>query len=355
LRICWWRRKRSEIAAGNDRKAASLRRKDEQLIFGSNFLERANLQRPPIYGANPHKAKLELAEEALALSNRNIQLTIQIFLTQAARDVAPLMVERVENSARISDLILDLREQIDSQKEGELLDAASAQWSLTHSYQRLPQPLPMITGRKLVKAETAMLNVMLPLLLDNYSWKVFIEFLRAQMDLPGLDGELKLEMADWMHDLVSTNHKLKNKVVELDRVEELLSQFASLIKFSNDAIIIHTLDGIIVSWNNGAESIYGYSADEVVGRSSHFLVAPEQANAGPGISEGLKRGDGIHLYEAVHVRKDGQRIDVSTRMSPVKDASGAIVGTATITRDITDRKRYEAQLRQAQKMEPVIG
>jgi two-component system, cell cycle sensor histidine kinase and response regulator CckA len=311
------------------------------------------VQGQPTYCGNALKAKLALAEEALGFSDRNIQLTIEIFLTQGAKDVAPLLAQRIENSSKISNLIDNIREQVDSENEKELLDAAGAQWSWTHSYAKLPQPLPLITGRKRVKAETAMFNVMLPLLLDNYSWRVFIEFLRAQTDLAATEVEVKQEMASWMHELLSTNQKLKSKAVELDRVEELLSQLASIIEFSNDAIILHSLDGTIVSWNKGAESIYGYVAGEVVGRSRSVLVAADQPDELAGISERLNSGDGIQLCETVHLRKDGQRIDVSTMMSPVKDASGAIVGAAAITRDITDRKALEARLRQAQKMESV--
>jgi hypothetical protein len=177
----------------------------------------------PTHCRSALKAKLALAEEASGFSDRNIRLTIEIFLTQAAKDVAPLLAQCVENSSKISDLINKIREQVDSDKEEELLDA----WSWTHSYAKLPQPLPLITGRKSVKAETAMLNVMLPLLLDNYSWKVFVEFLRAQMDMAGSKVELKQEMANWMIDLLSTSKKLKSKAVELDRMEELLSQLAS--------------------------------------------------------------------------------------------------------------------------------
>jgi len=300
-----------------------------------------------------NETKLDLAEKALDLSNRNIQLTIEIFLMQSAKDISPLLAQRVENSEKISDLIYKIRQQVDSPKERELLDAASAQWSRTHGNQKLPPRLPLIHRSRPVKAETAMLNVMLPLLLDNYSWKVFTGFLRAQMDQAGVDPERKQEMADWTHELVNTNQKLKSKAVELDRIEELLSQLASIIEFSNDAIVTHTLDGTIVSWNKGAESVYGYSNGEILGRSRNVLVAPDQADGLSGISEKVNRGEGNQVCEAVHLRKDGRRIDVSTTMSPVKNSSGAIVGTVAITRDITDRKVLEAQLRQAQKMESV--
>jgi PAS domain S-box-containing protein len=297
--------------------------------------------------------RLELAEQALALSNQNIHLTISIFLTQGAKDIAPLMAQRVENSAKISALVHKIREQSGSGPDKKVLDAAGVQWSWPYDYHRLPDPLPVVTGRIPVRAETAMLNVMLPLLLDNHSWKVAVEFLRAQTELPEASGECQQQMAEWLGELVSTNQRLKTKVIELERIEELLSQFASIIEFSSDAIVIHSLDGTIVSWNKGAENIYGYEACEVVGRSRQQLLPDGQEDELPGIAEGLKRGDGIRLNESVHVCKDRRRIDVSTTMSPVKDARGKIVGAVAITRDITDRKTLEAQLRQAQRMECV--
>jgi two-component system cell cycle sensor histidine kinase/response regulator CckA len=300
-----------------------------------------------------NEAKLERAEKALELSNRNIQLTIEIFLKQGVGDHSLLLAERLENSAQISELIHKIRELVDSDKEKELLEAASAQWSRSPAAQRLPLHAPLIPGSKQAPAETVMLNVMLPLLLDDYSWKVFISFLRVQTDLAGVEQERKQQLADLVHELVNSNQKLKSKAVELNRTEELLSQLASIIEFSNDAIVTHTLDGTIVSWNKGAERIYGYPNGEILGRSRNVLAAPDQADGLSGIPEKLNREEGNKVCEAVHLRKDGRRIDVSTTMSPVKDTSGAIVGTVAITRDITDRKVLEAQLRQAQKMESI--
>ena len=143
------------------------------------------------------------------------------------------------------------------------------------------------------------------------------------------------------------NQELKSTVAERKRIEEKLSQFASIIECSNDAIIIHTLDGTIVSWNVGAESIYGYSAREIIARPRSVLIPPDLPDELPGIVEMLKRGEKIPLYETVHVRKDQLRIDVSMMISPVKDASDKVVGIAAITRDISDRKKAEERFYKA--------
>lgn len=305
-----------------------------------------SLRSPQACGHDVLKVKLELAEEALRLSNQNVELTMRIFLTQGAQDIAPLLAQRVENSARISNLIHDIEKRINSEKERELLDAASADWSSAYTYQQVPHPLPPVPGRAPVNAEKAMLNVMLPLLLDNYSWKAFVEFLRAQMDLGAtVDEQLSEEMADWVRDLVCTDQKIKSRIVELDRMQELLSQLTSIIELSNDAIIVQTLNGTIVSWNKGAERIYGYSAGEVLGRSRRILVPDGQTDDLSAVSEKLKRGDAIQSSKITHRRKDGQMIRLSTTMSPVKDASGAIVGAAAITRELVDSGTFEEQIR----------
>ncbi len=129
--------------------------------------------------------------------------------------------------------------------------------------------------------------------------------------------------------------------------EEMRSQLASLVEFSDDAIIGKTLDGIIVSWNRGAERIYGYSAGEVIGKHISILVPPRIVDEVPKIMDRIKRGEMVKHYESVRMRKDGRQIDVSITISPIKDAEGKIIGFSTIARDITERKRMEEQLRTA--------
>lgn len=290
------------------------------------------------------EVKLDLAEEVLDYSERNIQLTMEI-LIQATEEIGPLLVQRAENSARISTLVQSIREQVESEKERELLDAASARWPSAHS--SAPSCHHLMDRQKHAEGGAAMANVMLPLLLDNTSWRAYVQFLRAQMGSPDLGKGLKREMANRASAFVRENQELKSTVAERKRIEEKLSQLASIIECSNDAIIIHTLDGTIVSWNVGAESIYGYSAREIVARPRSVLVPPDQADELPGIVEMLKRGGKIPLYETVHVRKDRLRIDVSMTISPVKDASDKVVGIGAITRDISDRKKAEERFYKA--------
>jgi PAS domain S-box-containing protein/excisionase family DNA binding protein len=133
--------------------------------------------------------------------------------------------------------------------------------------------------------------------------------------------------------------------IERTRAEEVRFQLAAIVESSEDAIIGKHLDGIIFSWNAGAERMYGYTAQEVIGRSVAMLVPQDMPDELPSILERLRHGERIERYETVRIRKDGIRINVALTISPVRDAAGAISGAATIARDITKRKREEAAQR----------
>jgi PAS domain S-box-containing protein len=121
---------------------------------------------------------------------------------------------------------------------------------------------------------------------------------------------------------------------------------AAIVESSDDAIISKTLDGAITSWNRGAEQIFGYAAEEVIGKSITLLIPPDQLDEEPAILEKLGRGERIDHYETVRVRKDGAVLHVSLTVSPIKDDTGTIIGASKIARDITQRKREEEKLHQ---------
>jgi PAS domain S-box-containing protein len=120
---------------------------------------------------------------------------------------------------------------------------------------------------------------------------------------------------------------------------------AAIVESSDDAIYSKTLDGTILTWNEGAGRLYGYSRADVIGRSISMLAPPDRPDEIKGILARLKRGEHIQHHESVRVRKDGTRFDVSLTISPVKDSSGRILGASTIGRDISDRKQFERQQR----------
>jgi PAS domain S-box-containing protein len=138
-------------------------------------------------------------------------------------------------------------------------------------------------------------------------------------------------------------------ITERKRAEEALLYFASIVESSNDAIIGKTLDGTIVSWNAGAEEIYGYSAQEVEGRSLSVLFPPDRQDELSQILEGVRRGKRITSFETKRIRKDGTVIDVSLTVSPIRNADGNLIGASTITRDTTKLKRAEEALRESEE------
>jgi PAS domain S-box-containing protein len=133
-------------------------------------------------------------------------------------------------------------------------------------------------------------------------------------------------------------------ITERRRAEEAQVRLAAIVESSEDAIIGKTLEGIITSWNQGAERIYGYRAGDVVGRSLALLIPPDRPDELPGILAQLARGEAISRYETERIRHDGQVIQVSLSISPIRNPAGTIVGAATIARDITAQKQAEAEV-----------
>jgi len=125
------------------------------------------------------------------------------------------------------------------------------------------------------------------------------------------------------------------------QAEAIAAYLASIVQSCDDAIIGKTLEGIVVSWNSGAERIYGYSVDEMIGRSISVLIPSYRPEELPEIFERIRRGEGVDGFETVRVRKGGKPVEVSLTISPIKDATGRIVGASTVARDITLRKQEE--------------
>ena len=128
------------------------------------------------------------------------------------------------------------------------------------------------------------------------------------------------------------------------RADEVRQQLANIVGSSGDAIYSEDRDGIIVSWNRGAERLYGYSAEEAVGMSIALVIPPELRQEEPKILVRVAEGEQIDHYETVRRRKDGTLIDVSLTISPVRNAEGAIVGASKIARDITERRQADRTL-----------
>jgi PAS domain S-box-containing protein len=138
-------------------------------------------------------------------------------------------------------------------------------------------------------------------------------------------------------------------VTERRKAEELRSQLAAIVDSSDDAIIGKSLDGIIRSWNKGAERVFGYTAEEVIGKHISLLLPPGRQGEEPQIIERLKRGERVEPFETVRRRKDGHDIHTSVTISPIHDSRGSVIGASKVARDISDRKRAEDALARAKE------
>jgi len=138
-----------------------------------------------------------------------------------------------------------------------------------------------------------------------------------------------------------------------EQLGEYRSRLASIIDSSEDAILSKGMDGTITTWNRGAERIYGYSPDEVVGKHISLLVPADRPSEVAEILEKISKGERVEHHETVRVAKDGRHLDVSVSISPLRNAIGEVVGASVIARDITAQKRAETHLRQSQKMEAI--
>jgi PAS domain S-box-containing protein len=134
-------------------------------------------------------------------------------------------------------------------------------------------------------------------------------------------------------------------ITERVREQKAQAQLAAIIRSSDDAIISKTLDGIISSWNPGAEQLFGYSAREALGKPMTMLIPPDRLHEEREILERIARGETTEHFETVRVRKDGRPIEVSVTVSPVKNERGVLTGASKIARDITERKQGEHRLR----------
>jgi PAS domain S-box-containing protein len=138
-------------------------------------------------------------------------------------------------------------------------------------------------------------------------------------------------------------------ITERKRAEKAVGLLSAIVDCSDDAIVSKDLNGTITSWNKSAERLFGYSADEAVGKSVTMLIPKDRLDEEPEIITRLKSGERVDHFDTVRVRKDGSQFDISLTISPVRDSQGRVVGASKIARDITERKKAEAALHEADR------
>ncbi len=138
--------------------------------------------------------------------------------------------------------------------------------------------------------------------------------------------------------------KVARDITAQKRISELQARLAAIVESSDDAIVSKDLNAIIRSWNSGAERLFGYTAEEVVGKPITIIIPPDRLGEEPEILGRLQRGERVDHFETIRRRKDGTLLNISLTISPVKDSHGKVVGASKVARDITERKRQEQAL-----------
>lgn len=139
--------------------------------------------------------------------------------------------------------------------------------------------------------------------------------------------------------------KIARDITHRRTADETARRLAAIVEFSDDAIVSKDLDGNIITWNPGAERLFGYTAEEVIGKPVTILIPPDRYDEEPGILERMRRGERVDHYETVRRRKDQSLVEVSLTVSPIRDAQGKVAGASKIARDITERRRAQEQQR----------
>jgi len=149
-------------------------------------------------------------------------------------------------------------------------------------------------------------------------------------------------------------YQVRDHLLERDRGREAQLLLAAIVASSDDAIISKTLNGDILTWNKGAERLFGYTAKEVIGKPITILIPPERQHEEPELLRRLRNGESIEHFETVRVAKDGRRMDISLTVSPIIDGDGRIIGASKVARDITQQKRAAEALRDANEQLRVV-
>jgi len=206
------------------------------------------------------------------------------------------------------------------------------------------QPISLIIPAELVQREAEILTR-----LRSGAHIEHFETERVRKDGERLQISLTVSPIRDSRGVIIGASKIARDIGELRRGEQLRAQLAAIVESSDDAIVGKNLDGIVQSWNASAVRIFGYEPHEAIGRHITFIIPPELRSEEDEIIAQLRAGRRIDHFDTVRVSKSGRRVNVSLSISPIRDGRGRVVGAAKIARDVTQRKRMEAALRDSEQ------
>jgi len=231
----------------------------------------------------------------------------------------------------------------------EMFIALDYEWRFTYvnqpTLERIRRPLEQILGKNIWQLYPTLVGTNLQSQFDG----VMSERVPAHFEFLAPLGGLWFDVHAYPSNSGLSAYILD--VTERKKNEEELSRLAAIVDASNDAIMSLTPEGIVLTWNGGAERIYGYSAHEMIGHNITVLRRPDAMQEAEQKLESLRRGESLRNFEAMRIRKDGRPIWISLTASPIRNECGEVVAVSTIARDITEIKALEGQLFQAAKLE----
>jgi len=342
----------------------------------------------------------QLAHESFRLSEENGRITLQLFLIEDPNEIKPLLAQRDSNSERISQLHGMIEGRLKSDEEKRLFRLVKAARAVyVDNYRRAMTSL--IAENKRDQARQMMLETGRPLLRNYYDAvaafdqyeietldklevenrnadafdqrdfsfvvtlagltiigigiftvlgmrRVIADRFRAEQALREGQAQLERRIQDRTVELQRMNEGLRKEMAERQRAEATIKQFPAIIESSDDAIISKTLDGIVTTWNPAAEQMFGYTAEEIIGKPITILFPPDRIQEEKRILSLIAIGEHVSHFETVRVRKDGTLINVSATISPIRDADRKITGISKIVRDITERRLAEEAIQESE-------
>jgi hypothetical protein len=306
----------------------------------------------PSYDSNEASAALSAQLSAQTSANISAHIVAEALLSSVLLEALPDAIVAVDRDGTIiqinsqaQELFGYVRDELIGQKVEILVPESYRSEHHDHrvSFAKAPKTRPMESGLELYGRRRNGSQFPVEISLSPVSTEHGTFVLSAIRDISDRKSmEAQLNRA---------NEELYRRTAE--QLGEYRSRLALIIDSSDDAIITASLDGAITSWNKGAERIYGYTPNEVIGKHVSLFVPHDRPDEIPETLSKIASGESAGHYESVRITKDGRHLDVSISVSPMRDAKGNLVGTSSIARDITAQKRAENLLHQSKKMEAI--